>query len=179
MSHKYRVLVSEREELTHCVKIPVLSKCFNYSTIFKYCAQRIHAFIVWRVHVRDSNYFCNITSRYNQALQSSTYKCKNLLLVIDHGFFCAYTRAHLLYNNIESRWFNCELSNHCEIQLPYMLYSRASLVRTHNTQMKSCAQNASLILNARAYDLSIFIRECGLINTVYYVYFFLRYVYKT
>lgn len=78
----------------------------------------------------------SITVQYNQPLQSLS-----LQLPINASSFYwllvavsfALAREPIHCETMSGRRFNCELSSHCEIQLPCRLYSRVSPARVAHT----------------------------------------------
>lgn len=117
--------------------------------------------------LRDSDYLCNITVRYNQPVQSLSFQLPinaSSFYWLSVAVSFALTREAIHCVTMSGRRFNCELSSHCEIQLLCRLCSRVSPARVSHTGEIVRAKLASPLPNACPCDLSHFMMTFGLIN---------------
>ena len=116
--------------------------------------------------LRNSDYLCNITVQYNQTLQSLSFQQPinvSSFYWLSAAISFVLTRESIHCVTMSGRRFNCELSSHCEIQLPCRLYSRVSPARVAH-RWNRAYKTPHPMSDACPYDLSYF-HEFDLLNT--------------
>lgn len=136
--------------------------------------------------LRNSDYLCNITVQYNQTLQSLSFQQPinvSSFYWLSAAVSFAFTREPIHCVTMSGRRFNCELSSHCEIQLPCRLYSRISPARVAHRwngayKTPRCPTHIHTIFR-------VFMIEFDLLNTHFiitrtrYAYITVYIIYKT